>query len=241
MEVTKREVFFGIVIVSVMLAIGFIISGKIEQNLQDKFIEYETAARIDGDRDAFLYGMESNLGNAFVYGDLVAVDPVDGHGIDGQYAFVRKVKERYTEHTRTVTRKVGKRTVTEVQHYWTWDRVSSEEWHCSEITFLGVRFSYGTISFPDETYVETVRESGRIRYKYYVCFPQYTGTIYTSLRDGCVSKAALHAGMTIEETIKSCESNADLILFWIFWILFTGGVVACFVALENRWLEDERR
>ena len=240
MEVTKREVIFSIVIVCAMLAIGFLIAGKIEQNLQDKYIEYETAARIDGDRDAFLYGMESNLGNAFVYGDLVAVDPVDGHGIDGQYASVRKVKERYTEHTRTVTRTVGKRVVTEVQHYWTWDKVSTEEWHCSKITFLGVSFPYGTVDFPYDIHIETVRESMKIRYQYYVCYPQYTGTIYTSLREGGISKAALQAGMTIEETINSLESSFPLIFFWAFWIMLIMLAVTCFVSLENRWLKDER-
>ena len=50
----------------------------------------------------FQYGMDTNVGNAFVYGDLKAVDTVTYPEISGEYMYVEKVKERYTKHTRRV-------------------------------------------------------------------------------------------------------------------------------------------
>lgn len=46
--------------------------------------------------------MRTNAGNAFVYGDLKAVDTVTYPEIGGEYIYIEKVKERYTMHTRQV-------------------------------------------------------------------------------------------------------------------------------------------
>ena len=74
-EITKREVLASISIVAVLLLIGVLISGKIEESQTDKNAVYNKAIKIDS-KDLFEYGMRTNIGNAFVYGDLVAVDSV---------------------------------------------------------------------------------------------------------------------------------------------------------------------
>ena len=152
-EITKREILSSLVIIAIMLLIGFVIHGKINDSLMEDYQKYDTALQIDNNSELFSYGMRTDVGNAFVYGDLKAVDTVTFEEIDGQYSYVKKVKERYTKHTRTVTktrtRSDGKtETYTEEEEYWTWDEIDSWSKHSQQISFLNVTFPYGKIKFP---------------------------------------------------------------------------------------------
>ena len=93
MKVTKREIIINIAITAVMLIIGFFISGKITDMQNDKNAEYQKAVHIE-EPELFQYGMDTNVGNAFVYGDLQAVDTVTFDEIGGEYLYVEKVKEK---------------------------------------------------------------------------------------------------------------------------------------------------
>ena len=104
MRVTKREILVSVAIICIMILLGVVISGSINDAVMAKQQEYNTALQINKDKDLFEYGMETNVGNAFIYGDLKAVDTVTFPEIGGKYSYVRKVKERYTRHTRTVTK-----------------------------------------------------------------------------------------------------------------------------------------
>lgn len=143
MEITKREIIASIVIISILLIIGFFISESITNSQNDKDSEYIKATHIE-DQELFQYGMDTNIGNTFVYGDLIAVDTVSYPEIDGEYMYVKKIKEKYTRHTRTVTKTKtvnGKtKTYTETEIYWSWDMINSENKTCKEITFCGITF-----------------------------------------------------------------------------------------------------
>lgn len=97
-----------------------------------------------------------------------------------------------------------------------------------------------------QTYTETetywtwdeVDKWSKIRYVYYGAPAQCTGTLYTELKDDTINGASFHRNSTIEETIESLESNWELVLFWIGWVLLTGGAVVGFYYIDNRWLED---
>lgn len=242
MKVTKREVLFSIIIICIMLIIGIVIAGNINDAVMEKQQEYITALQISNDKELFEYGMRTNVGNAFVYGELKAVDTVTFDEIGGEYSYVEKVKERYTRHTRTVTRtrvvngKTQTYTTTEV--YWTWDEVDSWDKHSEKITFLDVEFDYGTINFPSTDYICTIKESSKIRYKYYGDPIYSIGTIYTHLKDGTISKSYMYHGCTIEEALESAITSWSVCLFWIAWLFLTGGVVYGFYYIDNRWLED---
>ena len=97
-EITKREILASISIIAVMILIGILISGKISECQMDKNEKYNKAVKIES-QEMFRYGMDTNVGNAFVYGDLKAVDTVTYPEIGGEYMYVEKVKERYTMHT----------------------------------------------------------------------------------------------------------------------------------------------
>ena len=242
--ITKREVIFSVVILAVMLIFGFIIHGTIDNALMEKHQEYNMALRIDNNTDMFEYGMSTNVGHAYVYGVLDTVDPVSFEEIDGEYSSITKVKERYTRHTRTVTKtrvvngKTQTYTTTEV--YWSWDRVDSWSDHSNKITFLGVEFNYGIFAMPSERHLETIKESSKIRYQYYGAPTKAEGTIYTDLRNNTINNSKMYYYTSIEDAHALMTSKVDLVIFWIVWIVLTGGAVFAFIYIDNHWLEDKR-
>lgn len=240
-EITKHEILASISIIAVMLLIGVLISAKISEHQMDKNEIYNKAVKIES-QELFQYGMDTNVGNAFVYGDLKAVDTVTYPEIGGEYMSVEKVKERYTRHTRTVTKTRTKsdgttETYTEEEEYWTWDAIDRWSEHCDKVTFLGAEFDYGQIYKPNKHYIDTQKESYYIRYVYYGSDTEYTGTIFTSLKDRTINNTEFYNDKNIWETIEYLESGIGIIIFWIFWILLTGGCVFGFYYIDNKWLE----
>lgn len=77
-EVTSREIIVSIAIIAAFLIGGFLISGRIQDRIDDANMKYNTAVKIDcsDSNELFVYGMQTNIGNTFVYGKLIAVDPV---------------------------------------------------------------------------------------------------------------------------------------------------------------------
>lgn len=240
-EVTIKEIILSIAIISVLLIMGLFISNKIYENKLDSERKYNTAVKIDNDANLFEYGMNTNIGHAFVYGPLKAVDTVSYPDIDGEYLYLKKVKERYTMHTRTVTYTTGsgdnKQTHTKIEHYWTWDYVDSESQKSKQIQFLDSIFDSNIISIPNEHYIDTIEESSTIRYVYYGVDKEHIGTIFTELKNNTISSCEFHKDMTIEDTLNYYTLMDWRILFWIFWILLMGGILFAFISFENRWME----
>jgi hypothetical protein len=240
MEITKREVIASIVIIAFMLIIGFGISGKISDYQNDKNAEYQKAIQIT-ESDMFEYGMKTNVGNAFVYGDLQAVDTVNFDEIGGEYLYVYKEEQHYNRHEKTVIDYDEKGNVkgSHTEVYYSWDYYDSWKTHSEKITFCGIEFPYGTIKTPSSHYITTIKKSSSVRYEYYGVAAKHTGTIYTKLYNGTISnESKFYEDKNIEETLDAFTSSAGTIIFWIFWIAAIGGVVYGFYYLDNYWLED---
>ena len=240
-EITKREILASISIIAVMILIGTLISSKILEFQMDMNEMYNKAVKIES-QEMFQYGMDTNVGNAFVYGDLKAVDTVTYPEIGGEYMYVEKVKERYTQHTEQVahTKTVNgkQQTYYTTETYWTWDRVGSEDIKCEEISFCGVIFRSNKIALPGSDYIDTIKESSHIRYKYYGTGTKFTGTIFTDLRDKTISdKTNFYNNMNIEETVERLESGGGEIIFWVFWTILIIACVFGFYYLDNKWLD----
>lgn len=244
MEITKREILFSIAIICIMLVFGVMISGNISESVMEKNQEYNTALQINNDKELFEYGMRTDVGNAFVYGELKAIDTVSYDEIPGEYSYVKKVKERYTRHTRTVTKTRtvnGKtQTYTETEVYWTWDEVDRWEKHSEKISFLDVEFDYGMINFPSYDYIDTIKESSHIRYVYYGTGTEFQGTLYTKLINDTIDGPGFYNNHTIEETIDRLETNWQVPVFWVAWVALTTGVAIAFYYIDNKWLEDKK-
>lgn len=239
-EITPREIIASISIIAVMILIGVLISSKISEAQMDRNEVYNKAVKIES-TDLFQYGMDTNVGNAFVYGDLEAVDTVTYPEIGGNYMSVKKETEEYTRHTRTVYEydDEGNVTGSHEEVYYTWDNIRNEELSCNKVKFLGIEFNYGQIYQPYRNYIKTIYDDydNDIRYVYYGSGTKYTGTIFTDLRNKTISNTKFYEGMNIEETVEYLESGGGEIIFWIFWILLTSGCVFGFFYIDNKWLE----
>lgn len=240
MEITRREIICSISIIAILLIIGIFIAGAIKESELDRNEQYTKAIHIQ-DPDIFRHGMNTNVGNAFCYGDLIALDPVTYPEIGGEYSYIEKVREEYRKHTRTVTKTKtvnGKtKTYTDTETYWTWDKMDSESKKSTRISFLGFELPYGTIDFPASSHIDTIKESRKVRYKYYGTETKYTGTIYTDLRDGTISaNNEFYCDKSTGETAEYLMVAGGVIIFWFFWIILIGGIVVAFYYAENKWL-----
>lgn len=240
-DITKRELLVSISIIAVMLLFGVFIGDKINDYQMDRNEKYNKAVKIET-QELFEYGMRTNVGNAFVYGDLKAVDTVTYPEIGGAYMYVEKVEEHYNMHTRQVThtRTVNGHTETyyTTETYWSWDYAGSEELLCKEISFLGVVLDTGKIDIPGSEYINTINQSGHVRFKYYGVGLQFSGTIFTELQNQTISdNTPFYENLTIQETVEHLETDAWLTVFWVCWIIFIGVCVFAFYYIDNRWLE----
>lgn len=237
-EITKREILASISIISVMFLIGVLISGKISEHQMDKNEVYNKAVKIEN-TDLFQYGMDTNVGNAFVYGDLEAVDTVTYPEIGGEYMYVEKVEEHYNMHTETYTTTDSKgNTQVHTRTYWSWDYAGSEDKKCKEISFCGITFKSSKFDIPSTNYINTIKESSHIRHKYYGTETKFTGTIFTDLKNKTISDDTnFYNNMSINDTVDHLESGGGEIIFWVFWIIL---IIVCefgFYYLDNKWLE----
>ena len=238
MEITKREIGASVTIVAVMMIIGFLVAGRIEAWQIKKNAEYYTALQITSP-EQFQYGMDTSVGNAFVYGVLRAVDPVTYPEIGGEYMYIEKVKELYNMHTETyITTDDKGNAQVNTRTYWSWDYAGSEDMRCQEISFCGVNFASNKIDLPDADHIATIKESSNERYKYYGVGAECKGTIFTDLRDKTIpNNTSFYNNLTIDETIERLESDFPIIIFWIFWVVLIGGMVFGFYYLDNEWLK----
>lgn len=239
MEVTKREVITGFVIIAFMMIVGFFISDNITDWQNEQNAKYQKAIHIENDKDMFQYGMDTNVGNAFIYGDLISVNPVTYDEIDGEYMYVKKVKERYTMHTRRVSYTVNGKTKYRTETYWSWDYAGSEDKKCKEISFCGITFDSNKINMPSTELIDTIKESSHIRYKYYGVSTKHTGTIFTKLSDHTIQdQTAFYEDQSIGEVLEDKTSGGRNIIFWIAWIILTTLLIYGFYYLDNRWLNS---
>lgn len=238
MEITKREIIASVGIVCIMLVIGLWIHGLIVQHVTDKNEMYNKAIHIES-KDLFEYGMNTNVGNAFVYGDMIALNPVSYKELEGEYMYLKKVKEKYTQHTRVVSYKCGKSTCTRTEHYWTWDVVGREYKMVDKVKFLDNEFNFNQFYVPATYHIDTIKTSPRVRYKYYGMPTELKGTIFANLKDGNIGEGVmLYENKDTQTTYELVlhRSTYKLVAFWVVWLCLIGGAVYGFYYLENDWL-----
>lgn len=244
MEITKREILFSIIIALVMMILGIFIDSGLQDSIQENLSQYYKALKIES-QEPFQYALDTSIGNSLVYGEIVATNPVSFKEYNGEYFYIEKVYEHYTRHTRTVTYTDSSgKTKTKEEEYYTWDVVDREKKISESFNLYGNVFANPLNGLPkDES--ENFKIDSNDRY-YFVFVPKsITGTIEAKIGKDQIfsfnedSEIQFYFDKTPEEVIASLEDSQILsrLLFWIVWILLTGGCIAVFCYFDNRWLE----
>lgn len=239
-EITKREIIASITILSLMTIFGILITNKFYENSIDKVEQYNKAIKINDDTNLFVYGMETNVGNALVYGQLTYDDAMTFDEIGGKYIYVEKVTEEYTQHTRVVSRTNSEgKTETYTETYYSWDIINTEAKHSEKVSFCKKVFDYEIFeNAVSKSYIKTKykKRNLNIRYVYYG-YKGTKGTSFCNLKNNTIDNIRFYNNSTIEQTIdKVSDFNKETIVFWIFWVLLTGFIIYKFYSLENKWL-----
>lgn len=237
-EITKREIITGVGILAIMLIIGTIISSEIHNSVLDKNREYTQALQIDSE-ELFRYGMQTDVGNAYVYGELNAVDTVSMPEIEGEWLWIEKVTEKYTRHERKVRHEDDGYVWYDTEYYYTWDWIDSEDKHCTKVTFLNVEFNSEKFKDPSDIYIDTQYKGWHnIRYVYHAIPASAVGTIYTKLENNTITdNTHFYQDKTIEESYEADIRSYAVQFFWIGWIVLSLIIVFGFMYLDNQWLE----
>ena len=209
----------------VMILIGLLITHFVHNGISNKIAFYRKAVELTKD-DEFQYGLKTSVGPAFSFGTLRAVDPVSVYWADGEYMLCKRVREEYTRHERVVTRtdygSDGKTTEhEEVEVYYTWDVVWTDEINASLVSFCGVQFSYDLIKMPAPHFYGTSHEGIDVRYQEYVLPASMQGTVYADLFENTLSKGARFFENKQPEEAKEKmvkEQNRRVTTFWFIWI-----------------------
>lgn len=236
LEITKREVFTSIAIIATLLSIGLLIGNKISDYKNEKMAEYNTAIKIE-DPELFQHAINTDIGNAFIYGTVEAIDPVTDNNIQGSYLKIVKDTEFYNMHTRTITN--GKTTREEV--YYTWDLMCTDIKTATQANFCGQVLNPAILNLNCTQYIDMVYENPSVRHTYHAVPAVVAGTVYTNIKDHQISTkhTQFSINRTISETIKSYKSPFELIFFWVFWLMLTIGTVIGFYMLQNNWLNKD--
>lgn len=235
--ITLRELLVSVIIIAVMLFLGNLIGDNIQAKADSTMVKYSQSVQVS-DTSTFKYILKTKPGGCFAYGKWQAVDPVTFNNMP--YAAVSYDLEEYTRHIREVEHKDDKGNIYYTdEEYYTWDRVSGGENHCTKINFLGVDIAYKNIGKPASHYLDTVYVSTDRR-KVYQGVPMTTqGTVWVD-----TTAAHMHYNFydnsTIEETLKKLETQTKtgFIGFVIIWIALTVFVLFIFYLMPNKWLTD---
>ena len=240
--IRKRKIIISLIIIVIWTIIGVNIANIIKGDVLDKNAEFTNALKIDT-TEMFQYGMETNVGNAFVYGNYTILDPVSIEDIDGEYGYIEKVEEKYTQHTRRVRKyiNVGKKVkyYYTTETYWDWDVIDNDYWSATKINFCGIDFDVSKINMPTTTCLKTIDGDYNTRYKYYVVDTNYVGTIYTSLENNTIENNSSFYLSDLNTTYENSLSNPNEAtkFFWIVWMIICCFIIYGYVCLDNYYFE----
>lgn len=265
-EITKREILVSIAIFFLMIGIGFLISQNIESKVEEENEVYHKALKIE-DIDTYNYAKDTNIGNCFTFFTLDADTPQTIPELTGEYLYIERVYEEEHYKSRTVTEtytdsKGKTQTRTRIEHYWEWDVESRDRYQSPTCTFNGESFSTDRFSGINDHRLELdestvtsdyldqlgwsasyLKKGSHKRWSFYVVPLHLEGATYVNLADGTVQskKIPLKVNSSVQSVYESYLSSATFgtVMFWILWIMLTGGLIFGYCYLDNNYLEDD--
>lgn len=255
-EITLREFLMSIIILFMFISFGIYINEKIYDNFIENSTTYKKSAKIT-DKETLYYLVDTKIGNSLIQGNFKSIGSVRFNEINGEYSYIRKVKEKYTQHTRTVCSGSGKNRTCHTEIYYTWDYYGDEEKYCKNIEFYGNKLE--TKKVINQTNKKEINlqknfnknnkyklkgnylyENSRTRYYYEYIPKEFSGTIFTNFKDEEKSfkNFKLFYNENIEKILENEENSINIcgILFTIFWSIICLFTIYIFVEKENKWL-----
>lgn len=266
MRVTKREVLVSVIILLLMLAIGFLISQGISSNIEEQNEVYHKALKIE-DMNTYNYAKTIGVGECFATYTLDADTPQSVEELTGEYLYIERIYEEEHQKTRVVEEEYtdsngNKKTRTKTETYWEWDVMSRDYYESPTVTINGesidtdriTGLSSKTESLDSSTVSPSYQnrlgwnsnylQSGSHRRWSFRVIPLHSeGSMYVDLGDGIIrsKKISLHPNIAVQDLYDSyvSSSEAGIIIFWIVWIIFTGGIIFAYCYFDNDYLEDD--
>jgi hypothetical protein len=218
----------------VFIGIGFLISMKITGSQMKKNKEYDKAVKITS-KEMLQEAINNKVENAFIYGDLKAIDTLTCEPLQGEFLFIKLTEQEYVEkiYTKTVNGKTKRRGK--------WKVLNTESDHSDKIMLLGVEFNTSNFRLPvgsgELIHSEGNRQQG-YKIEYHGCKANCTGTIYVNLQDNAsTGDVSFFYNQTIDQTIKYLESDVMVKVFWVFWGILTLICVGGFCWIGNKCMQ----
>lgn len=244
-DVTPREVLFCGLIFGFLMLVGCFISSAIKARINDKNLKYNQAVQISNQSE-FEQAFNTDIGHAFVQGHF-SCEGVSYNGIDGKYLEINVSHEEYREHTRTetytITDSKGRtQTKTKIVHYWTWDTMGNTHNKCNVVNFKGRDFVYDNFDYGMvKGNTQIVPTGFHKRDVVYTKPREFDCTVFCQMvHKSFQGKATIYYGMGLGQAHQYAIAKVSscLALFWILWLIISIAICACFVGMENDWLNE---
>lgn len=236
MQITKREVIFSVVIISLMICLGLWVHGIIEDSMINDLEVYTKALKID-EVDMFNYACDTKVGNILVYDNAKTLDPVSLPELSNSYAVVAKYSEKYTEHrTEEEYRDSDGNIHTRTKITYSWDSwfFGNEEKRATKIFYMGDTFDISLfhlnpsirLNLTEKTVNKNAKGTisndyiyednrvvfpfvGDVRYYYCVIPTEFTGTMFATcdLNGLENNKTEFFYGETIGKVLEEKEKG----------------------------------
>lgn len=241
-ELTLHELLMSCFIVGVLMFIGYCISNTIERHVHNKQLIYRQAAQIDKNGEQFELALNTDIGNAFVEGNIKTIDTVKHPKLNGEWMSIDARYQKYTMHTRVVTytttdSKGRSKTHHRTETYWTWDLYKREHHTSNKLKFLGVELPISKFKF-NNCQQSIIVDNGYHRRICFTMIPKTLfGTAFMTIRNKSIDgHAEFYNNTSIKPLYEYYTTSYAVTIFWIIWIiLIIGGVILFFVS-DNLWL-----
>lgn len=244
-EITVRELIAAPTILGIMLVLGFVIGGKIDNAVQAKNLMYHSAPHVET-VEAFKDRLETDNRHIFSSGHMAAVWPVNFANMytndypEGDYLYVSVHREEYRRHEEHWTDDDGNH---HVRVYYSWDADGSKERWAPAVVFNDCPFPTAKFDFKVPRKYLGCRGGGLLvgshRYKYYCLLKDYDGIVFTKIENKDIFNAEFYTefGMDIDALEEDLTTSHAVQLFWSLWIVLTIALIIIFFYADNYWLE----
>lgn len=227
-DLKKSKIFIIIIILVILIVLGCFISSEIKSITNKNNEKYYKAQKIDN-KEYFKDFIETNTGYVLAQGKVQAVEGVSINELEGKYLKIKKVKEQYNKHTRSIKHKINDTVYYTTEEYREWDYMGEEEMHVEIFNFLGVDFNYEKVKFSNDRYKTTMDGEYNTRYKYYIIPSEFETTLFAYVENNTVNDYSFFINKTIDEVIKDKQEEPKIycVIFWIVWVSLILIIIFC--------------